>query len=195
MVHPLGPDFDYERALAEGELDIVIGNWPHPPEHLRMGILLEDDVVCLVARDHAQAGGTMTVAQYLSGAHVVPMAYSTLQRGVVESHLAQLRLAREPTVTVPYFGMAPYLLAGTDLIFTTSRHFAAYFATQLPLVVVPSPIVFPTMRFYQLWHNRAHQSRSHMWLRSLLSAVARTADATLSLRAPTAGVKRATTRS
>ncbi len=192
LVQPLGPDFDYERALAEGELDVVIGNWPHPPEHLRMGILLEDEVVCLVGRDHPLAGTQMTVAQYLSGAHVVPLAYSAMQRGVVESHLAQLRLAREPTVTVPYFSMAPALLPGTDLIFTTSRHFASYYASQLPLAVVKSPIAFPTMRFYQLWHNRAHQSQSHMWLRSLLSAVARTADATQALRVPAREGKRST---
>ena len=194
LVQPLGPDFDYERALAEGELDVVIGNWPHPPEHLRMGILLEDEMVCLVGRDHPLASTQMTVAQYLSGAHVVPLAYSAMQRGVVESHLAQLRLAREPTVTVPYFGMAPALLPGTDLIFTTSRHFANYYASQLPLVVVKSPIAFPTMRFYQLWHNRAHQSQSHMWLRSLLAAVARTADATQTLRVPAREGRRSAAR-
>lgn len=194
LVQPLGPDFDYERALAEGELDVVIGNWPHPPEHLRMGILLEDEMVCLVGRDHPLAGTQMTVAQYLSGAHVVPLAYSAMQRGVVESHLAQLRLAREPTVTVPYFGMAPALLPGTDLIFTTSRHFANYYASRLPLVVVKSPIAFPTMRFYQLWHNRAHQSQSHMWLRSLLAAVARTADATQTLRVPAREGRRSAAR-
>jgi DNA-binding transcriptional LysR family regulator len=49
-VHSLGPDYDYEAALAEGELDVVIGNWPQPPEHLRMAILLEDEVVCLVGK-------------------------------------------------------------------------------------------------------------------------------------------------
>jgi DNA-binding transcriptional LysR family regulator len=178
LIHSLSPDYDYEAALAEGALDIVIGNWPHPPDHLRMAILLEDEVVCLVAREHPAAGGLMTVADYLGGAHVVPLMYSVTQRGVVESHLAALRMAREPTVTVPYFSMAPHLLPGTDLIFTTSRHFAEHFARSLPLAVVPSPIQFPVMRFYQLWHSRTMHSKSHTWLRSLLSAVARTADAT-----------------
>jgi len=178
VVHSLGADYDYEAALAQGELDVVIGNWPQPPEHLRMAILLEDEVVCLVARDHPAAGGTMTVADYLDGAHVVPQMYSLMQRGVVESHLAALRMARESTVTVPYFGMAPALLPGTDLIFTTSRHFAEHHARQLPLAVVPSPIGFPVMRFYLLWHSRTHHSQAHTWLRSLLSAVARTAGVT-----------------
>ncbi len=184
MVHSLGPDYDYEAALAAGELDVVIGNWPQPPEHLRMAILLEDEVVCLVGKDHPAAGGTLTVADYLGGAHVVPLMYSVTQRGVVESHLAALRMAREATVTVPFFNMAPYLLPGTDLVFTTSRHFAEHYAQLLPLAVVRSPIDFPVMRFYQLWHSRTHHSQSHAWLRSLLSAVARTADATQGLRSP-----------
>ncbi len=181
---PLGHDYDYEAALANGELDIVIGNWPQPPEHLRMAILLEDEVVCLVSRDHPRAGTQLTVTDYLNGAHIVPLTYSVMQRGVVESHMAALRLSREPTVTVPYFSMAPSLLPGTDLIFTTSRHFAEHYARQLPLTVLSAPFDFPTMRFYQLWHSRTQQSQSHAWLRSLLSAVARTADATQGLRQP-----------
>ena len=187
LLTPLGNDFDYEAALANGELDIVIGNWPQPPEHLRMTILLEDEVVCLVSRDHPYAGKSgsqLTVADYLNGAHIVPLTYSVMQRGVVESHLAALRLHREATVTVPYFSMAPSLLPGTDLIFTTSRHFAEHHARQLPLAVLRAPLNFPSMRFYQLWHNRSQQSQSHAWLRSLLSAVARTADAAQGLRQP-----------
>lgn len=82
-------------------------------------------------------------------------------------------MSRSATVTVPYFAMAPHLLAGTDLIFTTSRHFAEHFAAMLPLAVLPSPIAFPPMRFYLLWHGRTHQAASHLWLRSLICAVVR----------------------
>ena len=182
LLQPLGHDYDYEAALANGELDVVIGNWPQPPEHLRMTILLEDEVVCLVSRDHPRAGSQLTVADYLNGSHIVPLTYSVMQRGVVESHMAALRLSREATVTVPYFSLAPSLLPGTDLIFTTSRHFAEHYARQLPLAVLVAPFDFPMMRFYQLWHSRTQQSPSHAWLRSLLSAVARTAAATQDLR-------------
>ena len=169
---------------AIGELDVAIGNWPQPPEHLRMTILLEDDVVCLVSRDHPKAGSQLTVADYLNGAHIVPLTYSVMQRGVVESHMAALRLYREATVTVPYFSMARSLLPGTDLIFTTSRHFAEHHARQLPLAILRAPLDFPSMRFYQLWLSRTQQSQSHAWLRSLLSAVARTADTRQGLRQP-----------
>ena len=147
LLQPLGPDYDYDGALADGEIDVVIGNWPQPPEHLRTTLLLEDEIVCLVdLGDHPGAAG-MRATDYLHGAHVVPLLYSGLQRGVVETHLAAQRLTRTPTVTVPFFSMAPHLLPGTDLIFTTSRHFAEHCAAILPLAVVRAPIDFPPMRF------------------------------------------------
>jgi len=181
LLQPLGVDYDFDTALADGMLDVVIGNWPQPPEHLRTTLLLEDEIVCLVDRDHPGAGG-LTVSDYLQGAHVVPLLYSGRQRGVVEAHLATQRMTRTATVTVPFFSMAPHLLPGTDLIFTTSRHFAQHFASMLPLAVLPSPIDFPPMRFYQLWHGRNQQASAHVWFRSLLSAVMRTAGATRHVR-------------
>jgi DNA-binding transcriptional LysR family regulator len=182
-LQPLGADYDYEAALADGELDVVIGNWPQPPEHLRSTLLFEDQIVCLVDRDHPCAG-SMRAVDYLQGSHVVPLLYSVSQRGVVEMHLAAQRMSRTPTVTVPWFAMAPHLLPGTDLIFTTSRHFAEHFAAILPLAVVPAPIEFPAMRFYQLWHGRTQQAPGHVWFRSLLSGVVRTAKATQHVRLP-----------
>ena len=43
-LHALGPDYDYERALADGGLDIVIGNWPEPPGQLHLSPLLDDEL-------------------------------------------------------------------------------------------------------------------------------------------------------
>lgn len=174
IVRQLGPDFDYQHALADGDLDVVIGNWPEPPENLHMATLIEDEIVCVLGRDHPLARkGIITADQYLRAAHIVPMPYSVTHRGVVETRLASLNLSRNAAVVLPYFSMAPHLLPGTDLIFTTSRHFAQYFANFLPLAILPAPLDFPRMRFYQLWHERTHLAESHRWFRNLLGAVGR----------------------
>lgn len=77
--------------------------------------------------------------------------------------------------------MAPYLLPGTDLVFTVTRSFAKHFATFLPLTIVPSPVAFPPVRFYQLWHERMQHSHMHRWLRQLVGSMMR-----LSMDLPTA---------
>ena len=172
VIHPLASDFDYERALANGDLDIVIGNWPQPPEGMHLSMLLEDEMVALVGRKHAPPAGSLTLERYLASAHVVPMPYSMAQRGVVETFLASQRLTRDSRVVVPYFEAAPYMLVNTDLIFTTARHFAEHFARMLPLEIRSLPLEFPSMRFYQLWHDRSQHDPAHLWLRSLLRATA-----------------------
>ena len=180
LFHPLGTDYDFERALASGELDVVIGNWPEPPEGLHTTALLEDEIVCLMASDHPLAGGRMTRAQYLRAPHLVPLAFSSAHRGIIDRHLATLRVTRDTRVVVPYFSMAPFMLVGSDLIFTISRHFAEHYAALLPLVVVRSPIDFPRMRFYQMWHGRQQANEAHRWMRGVLKEVA---DATVARHA------------
>ena len=173
VVHPLSAGYDYERALAQGEVDVVIGNWPEPPERLHLSLLLEDELVCLMSRlNPLAAPGMLTLARYLAAAHVVPVPLAVSQRAVVETHLAGLRLARDARIVVPFFTVAPHLLVDSDLVFTTARHFAMQFVRTLPLVAVPAPEGFPRMRFYQLWHDRSQHQAAHRWLRGLLAEVA-----------------------
>lgn len=172
-IQALGPEFDVEGALAEGELDVVIGNWPQPPERMHLSMLLEDEIVCLVASRHPLARRGIDRQQYLAARHVIPLPYSMGQRGLIDTQLATLREQRHAVVEVQSFTLAPYLLPDSDLVFTTSRHFARFYANLLPLSILPSPIDFPPMRFYQLWHERSHQTPAQRWLRRLLSAAGR----------------------
>lgn len=172
VVHPITAGYDYEDALAQGTLDIVIGNWPQPPERMHLALLIEDELVCLMnPRNPLAAPGAMTLPRYLAAAHVVPTPFAKSHRAVVDSHLAALRQTRDARVSVPYYAMAPCLVADSDLVFTTARHFAEQFTRSLPVVAVPAPEGFPRMRFYQLWHERSQHQAAHRWLRGLLSAV------------------------
>ena len=42
-----------------------------------------------------------------------------------------------------------------------------------PVVMLAAPPGFPTMRFYQLWHERAHHASAHRWLRGVIADVGR----------------------
>jgi DNA-binding transcriptional LysR family regulator len=42
----------------------------------------------------------------------------------------------------------------------------------LPVVVVPPPIEFPRMMYYQLWHPRTQGSNAGRWLREQIKTVA-----------------------
>lgn len=174
VVRTIDPEFDYEKALADGSLDLVIGDWPHPPEKLRILPLLEDQICCMMRVGHSLAGeDRISLEAYLRSSHLSPTPTSNAYLGPVGGRLAQLGMKRQISVAVPDFNLIPLLLLRSDLIFTTARCFCKFWAKILPLAVVPAPDVFEPIRFYLLWHDRAHASPHGQWLRSLLRSLAK----------------------
>lgn len=173
VFHSFSPEQDFAGALAEGRLDVVIGNWPHPPEQLRLSPLFEEEVVCMMREDHPLAGRPLTTKSYLDAEHLAPTPYSVGQRGVIDMHLARERLKRNIVAWVPYFSMAPYMVLESDMIFSCPRSFAEHFARRLPVALARSPIDYPPMAFYLLWHDRSHYAEECRWFREQVIAVAR----------------------
>ena len=119
------------------------------------------------------ASDKMTVEDYLSLPHVAPSQMLPGYYGVIESFLARQHLQRNVAVESAYFGLIPYMLTQTDLVLTTGKQFLRHYEKILPLKTYTTPIKFPPMRFYQLWHERVHQASEHKWLRDLITTTAK----------------------
>ena len=177
VIHALGPALDYLRMMSDGEMDLVIANWDEPPAHLHMSKLFEDPIICTMRADSPYARRTapdaMTLEDYLDLPHVAPTQMLPGYHGVIDAWLERHGLQRRVAVESPYFGVIPYMLTQSDLVLTTGRQFIRAFEKTLPLKSFTVPLKFPPMRFYQLWHQRVHQSTEHKWLRDQVSSAAR----------------------
>jgi DNA-binding transcriptional LysR family regulator len=171
-IHPLSGESDYRTRLAQGEFDLVIGNWPAPPDDLHMARLFGDEVVCLVAKDHPAARRGWDSASWLAAEHIAPTPTHPGAKGVIDAHLDTLNMQRNITVRCPHFGLIPAMVAGSLLVLTTGRQYCERFTGVLPVKILPCPIAFPRMMYYQLWHERTHASASAKWLRDRVKAVA-----------------------
>lgn len=172
-IQPLSADSDYRSHLAQGQVDIVIGNWTSPPDDLHMGRLFGDEVVCLVATAHpAVRRGWADAAAWLEAEHIAPGATHPGAKGVIDEHLASLGLARNITVRCPHFSLMPAMVASSLLVMTTGRQYCERFVNVLPVTILPCPIDFPRMLYYQLWHERSHASSAAKWLRERVRSVA-----------------------
>lgn len=171
-IHPLTAAADYHAQLAQGAVDIVVGNWLQPPEDLHLGKLLSDEVVCLVARDHPATKRGWTVESWLESEHVAPTPTHPGARGVIDEVLAAQGLARNITARCPHFGLLPRMVASSLLVLTTGRQFCERYLSHLPVQIVPCPLPFPELVYYQLWHERSHQSAAGRWLRERVKSVA-----------------------
>ncbi len=169
---PLAPDWDYRRALARGEVDLVIGNWLHPPDELHLARLFSDEVVCLVAADHPATRRGWSAARYLAASHVAPTPLHPGAVGVIDEHLAEAGVQRRIAVRAAHFGLIPAMVAGSLLVLTTGRQFCSRYTGALPLRVVRCPIEFPPLHYYQLWHELTHAAPAQRWLREQVRATA-----------------------
>jgi DNA-binding transcriptional LysR family regulator len=173
---PLSAESDYRTRLAQGEVDVVIGNWLTPPGDLHMGRLFGDEVVCLVARDHPavrrESQGGWDAASWLAGEHIAPTPTHPGARGVIDEHLDSLGLQRNITARCPHFGLIPSMVASSLLVLTTGRQYCERYVDKLPVKILPCPIPFPRLMYYQLWHERTHASSAGKWLRERVKSVA-----------------------
>ena len=171
-IRPLTADMDYERQLEEGDIDVVVANWPNPPPYLRLSPLYDDEVVVMLRTGHPLAKkSALTGADYRAAQHIAPVRYAGGVRGSIDGHLAALGMERMHRVSLAYFSLVPLVLEQTDLVFTTGRRFAESCARITPLKIVKAPLDFPPMKFYQLWHERTHNGVAAKWLREQIGAV------------------------
>lgn len=171
-IHPLSAESDYQSHLAQGAVDVVVGNWLKPPEDLHLGALFADEVVCLVSQDHPAARRGWTGSSWLEAEHIAPMPTHPGARGVIDDHLESLGLARKITARCPHFGLIPAMVASSLLVLTTGRQYCERFTSRLPVKILECPIEFPQLMYYQLWHERSHASASARWLREQVKSVA-----------------------
>jgi len=168
----LSNEANYLTELSEGRTDIVIGNWASPPDELHMGRLFDDEVVCLVSKDHPANRRGWTLDDWLGAEHIAPTPTHPGAKGFIDEHLASLGLGRQVVVRCPYFGLIPAMVASSLLVLTTGRQYCERFTAQLPVNILPCPLSFPRMMYYQLWHERTHASASGRWLRERIKGVA-----------------------
>ena len=171
-IHPLSAQSDCHDQLAQGEVDVVVGNWLEPPGALHRSQLFEDEVVCLVAREHPAVRRGWRVEDWLAAEHVAPMPTHPGARGVIDDHLDRLGLSRHIAVRCAHFGLIPAMVAQSLLVLTTGRQYCERFAGPLPVTILPCPVEFPRLAYYQLWHERSHASASARWLRERIRQAA-----------------------
>ncbi len=165
VVHPQGGDF--EGALADGAIDVVVLPKRGSAVGLVWSKLLEDDHVCLVREGHPGVGRTLTLARFCALRHVL-VSPALRARGAVDEALGKLGRRREIAVRVPSFLVAPRIVAETDLVAVVPRRLAELARRDVGVRALPLPLAVPSLRVSMAWHERMRRDPGHVWFRRRL---------------------------
>ena len=154
--------------ILDGEIDLGFGVFPHLPAQIAADIIMQDEYVCLLDR-RSLKGREFDIETYFARPHALVAVRGDATTEIDES----LRLAghtRHIAVVVPHWGVAPQLIADTDLILTIARGGLKNLPPDDNLVVLPAPVALPPIPFVQIWHKRRESDPAHRWLRSKISS-------------------------
>lgn len=160
--------------LEDGDVELIAGNFPEPPNQMREELLYEEDFICAGRCGHSGLDGSLDLDRYLSLRHL-QVSMKGNPHGYVDAILAKRGLKRNVAVTVSHFLMAPLLVDASDLIATEPRRLFGPLADRLLLKLFSPPIEIPPFRVVQTWHSRHDADPGHQWLRRVIREVGQSA--------------------
>ena len=158
----------YIDELAGGEIDLAIANFRHVTGRLRARELFRERFVCLASKANAKVGKRLTLARFTELSHAFISPRGGGFYGPTDRSLASMNRARRVAVSVPHFLVAPFVVAGSDLLIVIAERVAQHYARTLPLRVLEPPVPIEGFVVSQLWHERSDHDAGAAWLRGLM---------------------------
>lgn len=158
------------EVLTSSKIDLAITVLPDAPPTIKRLPLFEEHFVCLVAADHPEIQGSITLEQYVTFPHIL-VTYTADLKGVVDRLLDEQGLKRRVVASFPYHLVAPAVIAQTHCIVTVAARTAKFYEGT-KIQILPLPIDLTPYQETLLWHRRDDRDRTHQWLRDEIRQLA-----------------------
>ncbi|MEW9306312.1 LysR substrate-binding domain-containing protein [Labrys neptuniae] len=154
--------------ILDGEIDLAFGVFPDLGEQLAQALLFEDHYVCLADGSGLPPPGRLDLPSYLARPHALVALRADVENEI-DRTLAALGHKRRICLTLPHWGVAPRLIAGTDIILTVARGILPPSIEAGGLRLFEPPFTLPAVPFTQIWHPRRRGDPAHQWLRERIA--------------------------
>ncbi|HCI76138.1 LysR substrate-binding domain-containing protein, partial [Psychrobacter sp.] len=140
------------------------------PEALRMHNLFVESFACLADKKTLPDTGILDKDSWLARPHIL-VAMQSGANNEIERALSDAGLSRHVVMTLPHWGIANQLVAGTDLILTAARRSFDMTDSNSQVQIFEPPFPIESFDFKLLWHQRREGDAAHNWLRQLITTV------------------------
>ena len=142
------------NALESGKCDLAIGYLTQLPDSVYQQHLFDQSYVCLAAENH------------------LAIRVEGTAHGDMDKRLDEHSMPRRIALTLPSFLGTGELVAESDMIAVVPEQVARHITRRYPCRSWPLPFPLARIAIRQVWHQRLHRDPGHIWLRSLIAALA-----------------------
>lgn len=155
------PRQDALDALVNGSSDFVIDNFVPAHPKVKQIKFTTEQYVCVVRKDHPEIKNTITLEQYLRYGHIHASGRKA-GKSYVDLALQSLGHQRKIVFQTQHYLDTPLVLAGTDLILTTTRSIAK--AHNLKALTLPFDVAPVNISLF--WHASQDSDPASCWMRT-----------------------------
>jgi DNA-binding transcriptional LysR family regulator len=150
------------ERMAQGEIDLYIGDMNKMPDSLKMRYLMKDRFLMAQRKKHPRGISKPSLADYCKLSHVVVSQKGDFVTSI-DHILASLTCQRNVVVSVSSYNQVVLVLSNSDCVATLPSQLLNRYESSLELIDVPFDI--PTFELAMAWHPRVHEDASNVWLR------------------------------
>jgi DNA-binding transcriptional LysR family regulator len=157
------------ELLDSGQADVVCTAASLIPERFISTLLIQDEYVCMVRRDHPFAAKAPTLGQYAKARHLLVSPRGD-SHGFIDEQLAQRGLTRRVAMTVNHFAAAPQIVAQSDMVLTVMKKIADRFGPSKQTFTFECPVPAPRglREMHMIWHAKLGEHPAQQWFRQAL---------------------------
>jgi|GEM_PF-4931347 len=155
-------DAQLVERMAQGEIDLFLGDFTKMPDSLKARHPSNDDFALAQRRGHPRGLQAPSLDEYCGLQHVVVSARADFITPV-DHVLSTLGRRRVVVAAVPSYNQVSLLLSQTDGVATLPRRLLRRYQDSVDLLDLP--FAMPAFQLAMAWHPRAQAGAGAMWLR------------------------------
>jgi len=164
-------------GLERGDLDLALYADDALPPDFHARDLFQESYALIVRRGHPLARSPLRGAALIARAAGYPQVVARYPSGRTFGSDDVLAKLGAPThhiaLALPYFLIAPLIVAESDMVMVLPRRVAERFAVLAGVTVLPLGARAPGFAYRMVWHERMHRDAAHQWLRQAVLATGR----------------------
>ena len=161
---------DSRRSLESGDVDLAVGFTPDLEAGFYQQALFAQNFVCLASGNHPRIGSKLTLKGFSNEGHIQVISSGT-GHSIVDKVITKNKIDRRIVLRVPsYLGVAR-IVAQTEFLVIVPRQLGSALAQQENVKVLEPPMLLPSYKVKQHWHERYNQDTGNVWLRKTMASL------------------------
>lgn len=162
---------DIVKALSSETVSLAVDYAIPSPDYIKRELLLNDDYVCIVRKDHPRIKDKLSVKQFESERHLL-LTEEAPESSNLRNALKENNIIQNTIFTGNEHIALPAILMTSNTIMTVTRTFANAVSSHLDISILEPPFNIASRKTFLYWHENTSGSAANIWLRDQIIAIA-----------------------